>query len=582
MKRNLYAAAVWLGVKTAQIAAFLVGYKQIDNLLTAGCKAWVRSKYLLRIRNAYRVKFCQILSERKCVLIGLVNDDIFPNFHTVDLLRDANVISLTTKKEWFQCPDRIVVDLVGSVFNDVIGLLPDGCNPELFFDPKIGGRSMPVKGLEKAPFLTVATIGHNSKSLEIENFVELYDVVLPLSRTLAELYAQRFPQKIMGSVPLGLNWGAFSSRINEEYYARKIRPIDVFLSFGESAAPQFNGVRTMVYKLVCSFAKRYEGVYNVVIKEGMLYQDYLDLLSRSKIAINVVGFASACNYRLFEAISAGAVVMQYDMVFEFGRPGLEEFFSLGDEVFLFDDSDFEDKLIYLLENSDLLEQARSSAYGRMKQCYSYAKLYAKLFGDLVVFGCEDVLGGRLSVSESAACYVAGMYHSPDSNKKRVAAKILFRQDYGGDDSLRARLVLAFLPFVDEVSGLMSDICSFYDKVKASDPKTVCLDAFREVIDPSIIDRWNYFVCMLTTSRSEMQSLQCETLECLALGACDRVSKTDLFAVPINIPGVTPPLYGEIRHHWLAERLLMCDNDKCIDACIKSFMSDALKCLILQN
>ena len=85
---------------------------------------------VLVLHNRFRVRNLQNLeTQRPHILIGAVNDASFPNFHTVELLWIADVVSLTTQPEDDQTIERISYSLVNDSFDSIVGRLPEGFKP---------------------------------------------------------------------------------------------------------------------------------------------------------------------------------------------------------------------------------------------------------------------------------------------------------------------------------------------------------------------------------------------------------------------------------------------------------------------
>jgi len=100
---------VWNRLRNLESAAAtphdLDGVEQLyQQLMAAGPRlaALLVHHNQFRLRNLTRLK-----SKRPKVLIGGLNDGIFPNFHTIPLLRVADVVSLTSRASDADSIDRV-------------------------------------------------------------------------------------------------------------------------------------------------------------------------------------------------------------------------------------------------------------------------------------------------------------------------------------------------------------------------------------------------------------------------------------------------------------------------------------------
>ena len=58
--------------------------------------------------NRFRLRNLKLLRKRKALLLGYINDHTFPNFHTREFLKVADVISLTTEDKEINEKDRVI------------------------------------------------------------------------------------------------------------------------------------------------------------------------------------------------------------------------------------------------------------------------------------------------------------------------------------------------------------------------------------------------------------------------------------------------------------------------------------------
>ena len=103
--------------------------------------------------NRFRLRNLTKLSKsRPAVLIGAINDGYFPNFHTIELLRLADVVSLTTQRDEHVSIDRIKYSLLNDTIQSVITKLPKGFRPLFLLGFTGGAWSSTANGFIQCTF----------------------------------------------------------------------------------------------------------------------------------------------------------------------------------------------------------------------------------------------------------------------------------------------------------------------------------------------------------------------------------------------------------------------------------------------
>ena len=325
-----------------------------------------------RLRNQGKLK-----RKRPSILVGPINDAGFPNFHTFDLLKIADVVSLTTQKTNASTVDRLYYSIVNDSFTKIIDKLPQGFNPLCYWDSQAEhGHPQPL-GLHESPFPTVASICHIFYSPAIKHLIEVFDYVLPISEVFDQ-FLETSKSKVL-RIPFGLNWASMHHIIDSKNEAREI---DVSVTFSDNDHGPYGTLRSAVLEKMFYFQKKYSGQYNIEIKSGLKKDAYERILSKSKISINLVGFHGPYNYRTCEIINSGALLFQSHVdshgVFHNSSELLEE----GKHFIQYDLLNLEEKLLYFLQNPQLIDRVSRAGRNKLENDLNYECLFYELFNQL--------------------------------------------------------------------------------------------------------------------------------------------------------------------------------------------------------
>ena len=335
------------------------------------------SRYLAHY-NRFRLRNLSSLKvKRPAILLGFINDGYFPNFHTIGLLRVADIVSLTSKEdEETETPstiDRLHYRIAEHRMSDIRKRLPAGFSPTLYWDMQAVHWHFHPLGLSTNPFPSVASICHAQMGPAVKTVCEMFDYVLPVGDMFSRGLSYGKAKVI--SEPFGINWASFHGLFDRP---NQNRDIDVSVTFSSSNSPAYHGLREKVVSMMDKLRKKWEGRFCVVIQSNLKKEDYQDLLSRSKISLNVVGINGPFNYRSCEIINSGALLFQANVMepgLEFGYDGV---FEEGTHFVSFDPGDLEEKLIGYLEDQDSIDAISSSASDRLRETHSYEKLFTSL------------------------------------------------------------------------------------------------------------------------------------------------------------------------------------------------------------
>lgn len=324
--------------------------------------------------NRFRLRNLKQLSrKRPAVLIGAINDGYFPNFHTIDLLGIADVISLTTKKEEADSIDRIKYSLLNDSIQSIISRLPLGFKPNFYWDSQAEhGHPQPM-GLSNAPFPTVCGICHMFFSPAIKRLLEVFDYVLPVGEVFDQLCTTQNNQILR--VPFGLNWGSMHHLCDEEF---NDKDIDVSVTFSASESGPYGSLRAEILSKLKILKDKLLGKYKIEITSGLSKEEYSQILLRSKISVNVVGFHGPYNYRTCEIMNSGALLFQANVNSHNLCPDSEELFKSGEHFVSFELENMEDILNDLLSNPQLVSQIAKNGKNKLERELNYKNLFNQL------------------------------------------------------------------------------------------------------------------------------------------------------------------------------------------------------------
>ncbi len=503
-------------------------------------------------RNSFRVQNAVLMTTpRPKVLLGLINGSIYPNFHTMPLLRVADVASLSTDAK-DERPDRIPFNIITDTMDDAVNKLPLGFQPDIYWDPQACGGSTTPRGLASLPFMTVAGFCHHHRAVELHNLAYSYDAICPLSTTYAEIFRSTLPQKEIFDLPFGVNWGSFHHFIPSGPASAE-REIDILLTFDGTYTPIYGQYRAKVHEAFQAFKEKHGDKYRLEIQHGLSRTDYLGYLQRSKIVLNAVGLHGPYNYRLCEAMNAGAAVMQIDAQYATGDQKIGSYFKEDEEIILFDESSFEAKALALLENPDRLSAVASAGKARLESEYSYEMLYLKLLQ--TVQETVKTKGGklnRLPQETASATRALAMFHSNRPEKQITSLLDLPIAAAQMDMQFES----ALLPHLKCYTAMVTpeNLANLYGEHEALQkfPKNA-IEGYKACFDmiekPSLTDRWNMAVlCYEAGDRETIRLLG--LFQELLKAEPGEFSAMSFFTTGFNIEGFDEQFHTEARVNLL--------------------------------
>ncbi len=335
------------------------------------------SKGLLFYYNEFRIAHIDKLPKtRPQILVGGPIGILYPHLHNYPLFEIADVICLTTVHKPLVYYSAIHFQ-PKTLYFDILKKLPKGFKPDFFWDNQIEHKHFIPYGIEIAPFPIVASVCHTYLHKTLEHVYELFDLIVPVSKSYSHLLKKNFPDKII-DLPFGLNWGAFNYTITPQWE----KSLDVCITFNESSSPVYDYKRNRIIELAKKFKAKYGNRFSINISGKVSQTQYIDTLKKSRITINATAVNGPYNYRTIEAMCAGSMVFQYEWDDSFFDNKFSELFIEGRHGVTFNFENFEQKLLYYLENPIQTEKIAREGYEFLIQNYNYKKLYKQLFQEI--------------------------------------------------------------------------------------------------------------------------------------------------------------------------------------------------------
>lgn len=430
----------------------------------------------------------------------------YPNIHSYPLFGVADVVCLTTTAKPFTYYSSLHCHPL-TQFYDILKRLPKGFEPDFYWDNQVEQKHFIPAGIETAPFPIVASVCHMYLHKSIEHVCELFDWVCPVSRFYGSLLKKKYPGKIM-DLPFGLNWASLDYWIPPCWN----KTVDVCLTFAEDDSVIYCNHRNRVIELTKKFKEKYGNRFSIEIVSHLPVEKYVEVLRNSRIAINVTGIHGPYNYRVMEAMSAGAMIFQFGWKGEFFENDFSELFVENVYGVVFNEEDFESKLLYYLENPDITQKIAEDALSFLKENYTYTNLYQKLI--------SHVRENPVTLPRNLPQYQG--YHHLDMIYYNQSNEMVSYLDYGTLDVIDEAdwvrynnlMILsctypehshAFQLFLTVIASPLSEhakadvwsLCkSFYEKAMASVPQ-----------EYAWIIRWNFILLSLEKGKATKSDLE---------------------------------------------------------------------------
>ena len=433
-------------------AHFLEIEKKWESLIQ--CNEEEISFETLKRYNRFRLRNQLVLRKRPGLLLGFINDHRFPNFQTRELLKVADIVSLTSLKEEDESEiDRVHYLPASDDFSKIRKKLPKGFRPKLFFDMQAAHGHMQPVGLSQMPFPTVAGICHHQHGPAAKTICEMFDIVLPVGEVFSP--ACNYQKANVLNLPFGFNWASFhrSFQKSKDWNAREI---DLSVTFGPTKSPAYHGLRNEVIQVIENFQRKWSSKYLVEISSNLSKKDYRKLLENSKISLNVVAINGPYNYRSCEIINSGALLFQANVTDSGLKFSLDDVLRDEKEFISYNLDNLEERLLHFLEHPELASSIAQDAQKRLKTKYSYDALFKQLL-DLL----KDDIGKKQGDKNSLVndkFFVGKLLWQQHQNKEVQQIGAAFLLNILGEEKDTIRFfsnILAILPELIQAVGFES-------------------------------------------------------------------------------------------------------------------------------
>jgi len=327
--------------------------------------------------NEFRIANIEKLPKtRPHILMGAPFHINYPTIHMIPLFKNADVVCITPVEQPLPFCSTIHCD-PSTQFTEILNCLPEGFKPDFYWDQQIENLHYIPVGIDKAPFPIIAGVCHTFQHQTIEYICELFDRVVPISRSYGEVLKRKYPNKII-DIPFGLNWASFEHFIKPRWE----KDVDVCMIIPAYVISTYGNKRAKIIELIKQFKTKYKDEFVIEITDTLSKEAYIELLQRSRITINVVGIHGPYNYRTLETMCAGSMLFQYEWDDHPYGDKFSELFIEDVHGVTFNFDNFESKLLHYLRNPEESEKITKEAYIFQKETYSYEKLYLQLFAEV--------------------------------------------------------------------------------------------------------------------------------------------------------------------------------------------------------
>jgi len=544
---------------------------EIDKRYKQLIQSFPKEIQLLVEYNEFRLKNQTILPhDRPKVIIGAINNATFPNFHTISLLRIADVVSLTTI-DGDPRISRIYFNPVYEDFDSILKKLPEGFVPDLFWDSQVESSLHIIpRGIETAPCITACNFTHMLNINAIAHLSNVFDVLLPLSNVFIPLIKNISPNnKTILDIPFGLGWAAFDDIITPLPWEKK--DIDVLVTFGPISNFAYGDYRARIVEIIQKFKEKYGNRYKIELTQGLSKFDYLSIQNRSKIGIASPPIWGPYNYRTCEVMSCKSLLFQVDTS-NYPIPSkLTDYFENEKHFVLFTPETLEEKLLFYLEHQEEAKKIAEDGYNFLTRQYSYQTLYKKLF--------DEISNIKLSkdsrkLSRRLTDFHLGMTYSYWEEKDNIFnsyfSLLPLNYIFTVKEPIASINLLYLLPelyqnqFQNQIFHILSqrrDILNSYKKGLKNSMKYIYKKSKK-----NLLAKWNYISWLMANKEATVN--QVEQL----INTIDKKSfKFDLLYTNIRWPKIESDDYRDKRLKFNCELLLNYNDKHKMTNIIKDYM-----------
>lgn len=490
----------------AQYAHSSSDVQLINSKFETFVKKYPNNSGLLFKFNEFRISnISKLPKTRPHVLVGGPFSVIYPNMHTFSLFECADIICLAPNKSPYPFHSSIHCGL-SDLFVDTLKKLPPGFEPDFYWDNQVEQFHYIPPGIQIAPFPIVASVCHTYLHKSIEHVCELFDLIVANPKSYVGLLEKKFPGKII-NLPFGLNWASFHKLLHPCWE----KSIDVSVTISGTDSPIFP-TRNKVIDLVKKFKEKHGHRFSIELFDPMPYHDYIKTLQRSLITINAVGVHGPYNYRTVEAMCSGSMVFQLDCDGPYVKNRFSDLFIDGEHGFGFTFDNFEEKLLYYLENREEAVRIAKNGFAFLSENYSYKKLFLEL---VEIIKAKNIKIPRNTIS-SNAYHHADMIYYYQSNSMHEALSYCVLDEAVFPQWIRCNnmMVLARLGKEQQFASLLLKAFSAHElsSIQHYDSWSLCLKFFEEAqnnipTDYTWIVQWNFFLLSIEHGKADRKAAE---------------------------------------------------------------------------
>ncbi len=281
-----------------------------------------------------------------------------------------------------------VYDIFRDTFSTILKKMPHGWEPDLvlFFT----NETFPLPlGIQDSPYPTVCLPCDCFPLTKLAIDMEFFDAVLPGLRRYQQIFKNLGHPQVLYRAGGAIQGNVISENNTPDPDAR---PYDVVF-IGDFGNPYYARRTRFVERLI-----RLKKKYNILVSpKKFTLEEYYDYLGKAKIVIETTNVQGGVNMRSFEATQYGAMLMHEEL-----DGSITEFFEPGEEVVLFDEDNFEQKIEYYLENDEERRRIALKGWEKASQDNRIQSLGKKLVEEL-----------RLNPVTRRKNRKAGLWSSPD-------------------------------------------------------------------------------------------------------------------------------------------------------------------------
>ena len=521
-------------------------------------------KFLLMRYNCFRLRnLLTLRKKRPAILLGYVNDHQFPNFHTLELIKLADIVSLTTSvKSEEDKIDRIYYFPSTDQFSTIRKKFPPGFRPSLFLDMQAAHGHIHPLGLSSMPFPTVAGICHHQHGQAVKTICQMFDYVLPVGKAFSKSCSYGKAEVI--DLPFGFNWASFhhSYACSNDWQSRDV---DLSVTFSKSESPAYHQLRNQVINEVEKLSQKWGDKYRVEIKSNLDKDAYRDLLSNSKISLNVVAINGPHNYRTCEIINSGALLLQTCVEVENLTHSRDEVLKEGQDYVFFDLENLESKLLHFLEHKDESEKIISNAKHRMETELSYEITLGTLLSEIQSFEKKGDCPSKVQQDMFLLGSLLWQQHQNNDVQLLGSAFIGKSLEEEKDTIVFFSNLLAILPELlsslgfESLKSLVARHSSeLAESLDAKNLKQIAVQLLSVKMD-HIALWYNFIALSMDFDWSPKEVLQQLVQQALANQNWEGYSSNWLLRVCTKAPGMEPSAFIHHRYQNLLLPLMKCSN-----------------------